>query len=200
MLAIAVGFGAVNGITRGGEPVGIDVGWMAVVGPGQPAWLLPSLVLHHVGFGVPAFIIASVVAGGLILWDRPWGAAYFLAAAITSAALVELLKNGIGRPRPTVALIDAGFGSYPSGHAARAAMLAVTLGVLIPRLWVWMLGAAYTLTVMVSRTQLGAHWLSDTIGGALVGAAAALLCFTLFTRQLQNEGERAHPPPWRRGR
>ncbi|MHA6668095.1 phosphatase PAP2 family protein [Homoserinimonas sp. A447] len=196
-LAIAVGFGAVNSGAYRGEPLPLDSAWMDTVGPGQPAWVPPSVVLHEVGAGLPAFVLASIIAGTLLLWGRAWGAGYFLTAAIASTALVELLKNTIGRPRPADAIIEVGFGSYPSGHSARAAMLAVTLGILIPRLWVWMLGFAYMLAMMFSRTQLGAHWLSDTIGGALTGAAVALLCFAVLSRQLQREGERAHPPPWR---
>ncbi|MHB1329915.1 MAG: phosphatase PAP2 family protein [Gemmatimonadales bacterium] len=196
LLAIAVGFGAVNGGVFRGEPLRVDTAWMETVAPAQPAWLLPSMILHQIGFGLPAFAIASIIAGGLFLWNRPWGAGYFLAAAIVSTGLVELLKNSIGRPRPTDALVEVGFGSYPSGHSARAAMLAVTLGILIPRLWVWMLGFVYTLAMMFSRTQLGAHWLTDTVGGALVGAAVAVLGFALVATQLRNEGARAHPPPW----
>lgn len=197
-LVIAVGFGAVNGGMYAGEPLDVDITWMAVFGPGHSAWLPPALLLDYAGSGIPAFVLATLIAVALLIGNRPWGAAYFVAAAIASTALVELLKTSIRRPRPENALIDVGFGSYPSGHSARAAMLAVALGILLPRLWVWMLGAGYTLAMMFSRTQLGAHWLTDTIGGALVGAAVALLCFAVVAGQLQAEGARAHPPPWKR--
>lgn len=198
-LVVAVAFGAINAAVFRGEPLSADLQWMATVGSAEDGWLAPSLLLHEIGYGLPAFALACAVGGALFLWGRPWSAAYFLTTAITSTALVELLKNTIGRPRPADALIEVGFGSYPSGHSARAAMLAVTLGILIPRLWVWLLGSAYTLAMMFSRTQLGAHWLSDTIGGALVGAAATLLCFAVFSDQLDRERQRAHPPPWRVG-
>lgn len=198
-LACAVALGLVVTVDSGGQPPRVDAGWMAVVGGGQSSpWTLPSLFLHELGFGMPAFVLTTSIAGALFLWDRPWGAVCFLAAAVVSLALVEVLKNSFGRARPDEALVDTGFGSYPSGHSARAAMLAVTLGILLPRLWVWILGAAYTLVMMVSRTQLGAHWLTDTVGGALTGAAVALLCFAVFASKLQAEGARAHPPPWRR--
>jgi membrane-associated phospholipid phosphatase len=197
-LAVVIGFGVVNA-THNGEPFTVDSDWMAAVLGGQLLpWLTPSLVLHEIGAGLPAFVIASAVTGALLLWNRPWGALYFASAAILSTGVVELLKNTIGRPRPAEALIDVGFGSYPSGHSARAAVIAVALGILIPRLWIWMLGTAYTLAMMFSRTQLGAHWLTDTVAGALTGAAVALLCFAVVARKLQAESARSHPPPWRR--
>lgn len=195
---VAVAFGVINAAGYRGEPLGADRQWMEAFGPEQRAWVVPSLLLHEIGFGFPAFALACMVGGALLLWGRPWGALYFLGAALVSTALVEVLKNAIGRPRPADALIEVGFGSYPSGHSARAAMLAVTLGILVPRLWVWMLGSAYTLAMMFSRTQLGAHWLSDTIGGAVVGAAVALLCFAVLSRRLERETQQEHPPPWRR--
>lgn len=196
-LALTFGFGLINGLSDGGAPLGIDNWWMGMVAAEVLApWTLPSIVLDEIGSGVPAFVIAAVITVALLLWRRPWGAVYFVAAAMVSTAVVEVMKNTIARPRPTDALIDVGFGSYPSGHSARAAMIAVALGVLLPRVWMWILGAVYALAMMFSRTQLGAHWLTDTIAGALVGGAVALLCFALVARRLIEENERGRPQPW----
>ena len=199
-LVLVVAFGLVSGISESGAPLPVDLAWMNLVAAESTGgWTIPSLVLHEVGAGWPAFLIATAITGALLLWGRPWGAVFFIAAAVVSTAVVEVLKNSIARPRPTDALIEVGFGSYPSGHSARAAMIAVAVGILVPRLWVWMLGAAYTLAMMFSRTQLGAHWLTDTIAGALVGAAVAALCFVLVAPRLQVEGARGHRPVWSEG-
>lgn len=195
-LALVIAFGAVNA-SYGGGPATVDSAWMAtVIGERLLPWLAPSLVLHEIGAGMPAFVIASVITGALLLWKRPWGAVYFAAAVILSTIVVEVMKNTIGRPRPAEALIEVGFGSYPSGHSARAAVIAVALGILLPHLWVRMLGAAYVLAMMFSRTQLGAHWVTDTVAGALTGGAVALLCFAVVAGKLEAEGVRRHPPPW----
>ena len=48
-------------------------------------------------------------------------------------------------------------------------------------------GAVYTVLMAISRTYLGAHWLSDTIGGLLVGAGVALLLWAVLATPLERE-------------
>jgi membrane-associated phospholipid phosphatase len=81
--------------------------------------------------------------------------------------------------------------SYPSGHTARAAFLGLillsimgsnlTLSMKYFRKWAILIGGvtAYILIVAIGRIYLGQHWLSDTIGGFLLGAGMGLLpyCF-----------------------
>jgi undecaprenyl-diphosphatase len=45
----------------------------------------------------------------------------------------------------------------------------------------------------VSRTYLGAHWLSDTIGGILLGAGVAVIVWAPLAYKLAEEGLRPHP-------
>lgn len=69
--------------------------------------------------------------------------------------------------------------SYPSGHAARAVFIGFVLYsiVWIKKLKMCMLLGilGYILLVSVSRIYLGHHWLSDIIGGALLGSGFGLL-------------------------
>jgi undecaprenyl-diphosphatase len=68
---------------------------------------------------------------------------------------------------------DWGFFSFPSGHAATATALAVALGLRLPALRVP--GAAAAAVVLFSRVYLGAHFPSDVLGGATLGAVAGIL-------------------------
>lgn len=147
-----------------------------------------SYFMDGLGGGiVGVFVVPIAVALILLIARRPWAALYFVAASAVSAGAVQLLKNLFGRARPEDIIVLSDFGSFPSGHVANAATIAVTIGIIAPYTWVWVLGAAYTLLMAASRTYLGAHWISDTIGGILVGVAGALLMWAAFAAPLERE-------------
>ena len=147
-----------------------------------------AFFMNDLGGGVfGVFVVPILTAVVLLLCRRPWGALYFIVASIVSAGAVQLLKNLFGRARPEDILVHSDFGSFPSGHVANAATIAVAIGVIVPIVWVWIAGAAYTFLMAVSRTYLGAHWLSDTMGGLLVGAGAALVLWAVFATPLERE-------------
>lgn len=147
-----------------------------------------AFLMNGLGGGVfGVFVVPITTAVTLLILRRPWAALYFVVASAASAGVVQLLKNLYGRARPEDILVASDFGSFPSGHVANAATIAVALGVIVPRVWVWVLGAAYTLLMAVSRTYLGAHWLSDTLGGFLVGAGVALVLWAVFAAVLERE-------------
>ncbi|WP_382307799.1 phosphatase PAP2 family protein [Herbiconiux sp. UC225_62] len=181
-------------------PFGFDAEWMEeIVEHRNPFWEVPSLVMNSLGGGVIAvFVVPIVVIVALLVFRRPWAALYFTIAIIVSAAAVQILKSAIGRPRPEEILVVSDFGSFPSGHSANAATLAVTLGIIFVRVWIWVAGSVYTLLMMASRTYLGAHWLSDTIGGLLLGAGVAVLLWAPFAARLYDERTRPHRPVWMR--
>ncbi|WP_106814729.1 phosphatase PAP2 family protein [Microbacterium timonense] len=175
--------------SRGDEPLAIDTAWNAQVAQ----WWNPALtgfarVMDEVGggwIGVLAVPIGGAV--GLILLRRPWSAAYFLAASAVSATGVQVLKHLFGRVRPEDILVVSDYGSFPSGHVANAATIAVAAVVIFPRVWVALVGATWVVLMAFSRTYLHAHWLSDTVGGALMGAGAALLVAAAFAVPLAAE-------------
>ncbi len=175
--------------THGDPPFAVDVWWNAAVAEmWSPILTGFSRVMNWVGAGW--FGILVVPIGGailLIVMRRPWAAAYFLAAEAVSAGGVQVLKHLFGRVRPEDIIVVSDYGSYPSGHVANAATLAVAAAVIFPRLWVMIVGAAWVILMAFSRTYLHAHWLSDTVGGALLGAGAALLVAAAFAVPMARE-------------
>ena len=109
----------------------------------------------------------------------------FLFVAIGAPGLfVNVVKHIFGRARPLVGgSLDpylfspfswpAAYAGLPSGHAATVFSVLVAFGTLWPRgrtlLWV------YALLIAASRVAVTAHYPSDVLAGALVGAVGALL-------------------------
>lgn len=150
-----------------------------------------AMVFDFLGGGW--FAIFVVPLGGalaFVLARRPWSGLAFLVASAVGALVVQLLKVGFGRARPEEILVPLDNGSFPSGHTTNAAIVATMLGLLLHRAWVWAAGAIYVAFMALSRTYLGAHWLTDTIGGAILGAAVAVLTWCAFARRLQVEAAR----------
>ena len=188
LIALATALGA-WAFARGNTPFAVDAWWNnLLVDAAVPLAGPVSHAMNVIGGGwVGVLVVPLGGAGALIAVRRPWAAAFFLTAEAVSAALVQLLKHLFGRARPTEILIMSDYGSYPSGHVANAATIAVCAVVLFPRLVVALVGAAWILLMAFSRTYLHAHWLSDTVGGALVGIGAALVVAAVFSVPLARE-------------
>jgi undecaprenyl-diphosphatase len=186
-LAVVVVGGALIGLRE--SNVEFDVEWMQnLTQYRSPYWEVPARLMDFLGggwFGVLAVPIGIAVV--LVLTKRRFGALYFLIASVISALVVQLLKNLYDRARPEDILVVSDHGSFPSGHTANAATIAVTLGLILGRRWVWFAGVAYTVLMLLSRTYLGAHWLSDTLGGLLVGAGVAVIVWAPLATRLHAE-------------
>jgi len=193
-VALVAVLGAIIAFRGGNLPLDIDTEWMGeLVEHRSPFWEIPALVMNHVGGGLfGVFVLPLLIIGILCLFRRFWAALYFALASIASAGLVQLLKNVFDRPRPEEILVAADLGSFPSGHTANAATMAVVLGFILRRVWVWAAGLAYTILMLLSRNYLGAHWLSDTVGGLILGVAVAVILWAPFAHRLYRE-RHAHP-------
>lgn len=121
-----------------------------------------------------------VIAFVVLAWRRQFVQFAALAlAVITSEALIGTLKSAFDRARPPDSLIATSGASFPSGHAIAAAVTAVGLVVVLlppgPARWKWEARAvAFAFLMALSRVYLRAHWLSDVVAGAMLGAGLAL--------------------------
>jgi membrane-associated phospholipid phosphatase len=115
----------------------------------------------------------------VIVLRRHWLALSAWALTIAVSELcIGSIKSLIDRPRPPGSLIATSASSYPSGHALASAVTAIGIVMAITtgrRRLRWMIAAVIVAAaVALSRTYLSAHWLSDVVGGSLIGAGLAL--------------------------
>lgn len=183
---LAVLLGGVVGLWAVRTNPVVDERWLHLaIGLRGPGWDQLALGLNYLGGGLlGVFVVPILGTAALARWQGRWPAAFFLAASALSAGVVQVLKAAFDRPRPTEIVVAADAGSFPSGHTANAATLAIVLGVIFPRLWVWLAGALYTVLMALSRTYLGAHWLTDTLGGLLIGVGVAVLVWAVLAPRL----------------
>jgi len=188
-LILVLGLGALIYLRENNLPFEFDSEWMEeLVEHRSPFWEVPALFMNNFGGGLFGVLILPVlIIAALCIARKFWGALYFAIASVVSAGLVQLLKNLFDRPRPEEILVTADVGSFPSGHVANAATMAVVLGFILRRLWVWIAGLIYTIGMLLSRNYLGAHWLSDTIGGLILGVAVAVIVWAPFAHRLYLE-------------
>jgi membrane-associated phospholipid phosphatase len=181
---------AIGAVVANRPPPRIDVEAGVLRGSGVPAALFFTALGRWpvlVGFAVVAAGVAMALRTGI-------GAVGILCAAqVLSQVAGALLKLGFHRARPDEWLqIRETDLSFPSGHATSAVVFFGGLALLawhapLPR----PVSAAFTAVLLVcaigipwSRLALSAHYVTDVIGGLLLGSAflcAALALILRFT-------------------
>lgn len=110
--------------------------------------------------------------------------AIFIGVSVISAtAIATILKYAVNRPRPFITypylekLSDGGSPSFPSGHTSDAFALATSVIMAYPKWYVIVPSFAWAGAVGYSRMDLGVHYPSDVLAGAILGAGSAFLCY-----------------------
>ena len=85
--------------------------------------------------------------------------------------------------------------SFPSGHAARAFLIAVVASALAPLwlaafLWVW------APLVALARVAMGVHYLSDVVAGAILGTIVAIIGLQFYPLLVEWFGPLIDFPLW----
>ncbi|MFF5899653.1 phosphatase PAP2 family protein [Streptomyces argenteolus] len=129
----------------------------------------------------------------VVLW---WRGARLLAGWVAATSLFATLlqqglKAAVGRERPRWPdpVDSAHYAAFPSGHAMTAA---VTCGLLMwllrlhgaqaPVWWASLALAVVSVAgVSLTRLYLGVHWLTDVVGGVLLGGAVVALSVAGYT-------------------
>ncbi|MFD2766699.1 phosphatase PAP2 family protein [Micromonospora eburnea] len=149
----------------------------------------------------PPLLRSGTPSTGAAAGSRP--AALWVVITMAGGGLLGvLLKLLVGRHRPE--LLDpvarASGLSFPSGHALNATLAAgVVLLLLLPftrdrrplRRALWAVAVLVPVVTGVSRVALGVHWISDVVGGWLLGLAVLAATTAAFRTWRTRTGHRA---------
>jgi undecaprenyl-diphosphatase len=122
-------------------------------------------------------------AGLIVVWfigNEAWKyrAAVLAVGIFGTAVMVLALKFTIRRQRPAGEWGEvyrrSDPHSFPSGHAARAALLAV-LGIGLGPAWFSLILLVWAPLVSLARVAMGVHYASDIAGGVVFGIASGLV-------------------------
>ena len=191
VFAMAADHGALSHIQR------LDDSWLRLMTSGRAAAITAvAKVFNVLGLVYVTLPVRIAIAGYLAFRRRWWHLAAFAAAVLLSEVLIGPVKAAYDRARPPESLVATSGASFPSGHSVAASVTVFAAVIaLVPagrRRVIWGLAAAlFALLMGLSRAYLGAHWLSDSIAGLLLGTSCALLAAVVLDRA-QRASRRRH--------
>jgi len=126
-----------------------------------------------------AALVAAALTGVWALMRRRYEEAGALVVGLVLAyALVHVGKAAYDRPRPGGSLVETALSSYPSGHATYVVTLLACATMLVrggvgwaARIFAVGVAIAVVALVAATRVYLGAHYLTDVLGGIAGGLA-----------------------------
>lgn len=155
-------------------------------------------------FGPWPWRIAVLVLAAWVAYKGATRLAVWAVATITLGGLLNLgLKELTDRARPVFPdpLALAPGDSFPSGHAMTATMGAgIVVLMLLPvmsrkvRIWAWVVAGFLAVSVAYTRVALGVHWVSDAVGGVLLGIAVIAATTIAFERWRRESGRKPSEP------
>jgi len=138
----------------------------------------------------------GIVLLAVVWWrgNKKWARVFLsmLIALAMAGAVTRVFKIGVGRARPSIESeaawngpsLSARFHAFPSGHTAVSTAF---FGVLL--FINWRIGLAclpIPALIGFSRMYVAAHYLSDVVCAAIIGALCAFLVAHFFLKEIRN--------------
>jgi undecaprenyl-diphosphatase len=205
-VVLLVAFGVLAACVGAGWTTGIDRTATTAAIVNRTA-LLSDVAVNVTALGsapVVVLIAALATAYGLLV-RRPRLALALLGTPLAfgvNEAMKLLMRQA--RPMEAIVALPPSYG-FPSGHSVASSALFLTLALVaaaqspnngVRRLVVGA-GIGIALLVAWSRVYLGVHYLSDVVGGVMLGGAGALAASRLAMRREVGDGEGDAKPPSR---
>ncbi len=169
----------------------------------SPATVSALKAVTDLGSPICLWIVSTIAVLVLLRAGRVRLAVFLIVTALLGSFIDTAVKVIVDRPRPV--LLDpvhsAHGKSFPSGHAMSSTVVyGCLLLVFLPgvaRRWrPWLIGGTVSLVVAIAFTRLalGVHFLSDVVGGVVLGVAWLALSTAAFSIWRVERGRRPVKP------
>jgi membrane-associated phospholipid phosphatase len=187
VVALAAGFTAIlEDVLEGDGIAGIDqpaTGWLATH---RDVCLTTTLRVVTESGGPLGLAALTVLTCAVVVWRcRSWPPVVLALVGVSGSALVIFTAKVLvirNRPHLSFAVIAEDGYSFPSGHAAGTAAIALLCAWMLTR-WlitswtgrviVWTMAIGLASVIGFSRVYLGVHYVSDVLAGWLLGMSWA---------------------------
>ena len=154
-------------------------------------------------FGGSEFVIPMAVLGLVLSFfkkTRKFGMAVLFAVLVGTLVTNLIMKPLFARPRPYVYYADnplfmswyefAGAHiesdkSFPSGHTTAAFEIGIALFLVLNKKYSWIF-PVFSALVGLSRIYLMVHYVTDVLGGVIVGTFAGIMGYVIMTAIMKN--------------
>jgi len=204
VLAVTLPALVLSAITSGANTLAIDLETTDAVQrlDGQP-WRAIAHLGNALGESTYAVTVAIILLVVAIVRRDPRDTAFLCMLLLLRGAATRL-KVVFDSPRPTPDMAEVletfhGFG-FPSGHAVTSATALGGLAFLLGRhvdtpFARWSIGALWLVGMVMTgyaRIWVGAHWLTDVVGGSLYGVVFVLIAANVSAVVARWTRKRAH--------
>lgn len=153
------------------------------------------LFITRIGDPVSLLLISIFVLGILWLLKRPLSIIHLSVSMVIASGAVIILKHLFGRIRPVGLIAENGY-SFPSGHALVSAVFFPLVHYIFKEYFKsgWqralfsILIFGFMIAIMWSRLYLGVHYISDVLGGLLIGLSITAISIIInegYARKLK---------------
>ena len=163
-----------------------------------PQLTLAAIAVTQAGSAFATLGGGLMVAAWLAWRGHRWRAMVLGAAVLAERMVVDGLKLVVDRARPSFDLypVVTHSSSFPSGHAGNSMAVFLSIALIaVPRAHrtvAVIIALLASLLVGSTRPYLGVHWPSDVIGGWALGAAIAILAWSIAERRGSEAAEQEH--------
>jgi len=140
-------------------------------------------------------LVLAIVISGFFYFNNKKSRAIFLFSVSAMTALInESLKQIFRVSRPISSLIEESGFSFPSGHTTFAVVFFTLITYILTRgsslrtrVFAYVVSSVIVLIVAFTRIYLQVHWLTDVLGGLVLGGVILIISILIYKKIISSD-------------